>query len=223
MSATRRSLDSVPLALAWRYAAHAAMVALALANEPRAAPHLDDIVLDHVPRSAWIAQWNYWIWLALYVPLACALWRRQRSAFVHFLWVGGFMSLVRGLCVPLTLLGPAHGADINAGIEASASWDAWLSIVNPLSALFSDAAHVALTKDLFFSGHVSSTFLLWLYCRGVSGLGPIALAAHLLVVASVFLSHLHYTIDVVGAWAITYALWAVIVARWPVPDAGRAA
>lgn len=222
MSAARLLPDSVPLALAWRYAAHAAMVALALTNESRAAPRLSDLVLDHLPRSAWVAQWNYWIWLALYVPLACALWRLHRAAFVHFLWVGGFVSLVRGLCVPLTLLGPAYGADVNAGIAASSSWDAWLSIVNPWSALFSDAPHVALTKDLFFSGHVSSTFLLWLYCRRQPGLGPLALAAHLLVVASVFLAHLHYTIDVVGAWGLTYALWAPIAARWPVPDAGVA-
>jgi hypothetical protein len=35
------------------------------------------------------------------------------------------------------------------------------------------------------------------------------LALHLLVVASVFLAHLHYTIDVIGAYAITFTLFAL--------------
>ncbi len=35
------------------------------------------------------------------------------------------------------------------------------------------------------------------------------LAAHVLVVASVFVAHLHYTIDVIGAYAITFSLFAL--------------
>ena len=35
----------------------------------------------------------------------------------------------------------------------------------------------------------------------------IALAGHIFVVSTVFLSHLHYTIDVIGAWAITYCVF----------------
>ena len=32
---------------------------------------------------------------------------------------------------------------------------------------------------------------------------------HVVVVASLFLAHLHYSIDVVGAWAITFAVYAL--------------
>ncbi|MBI5364073.1 MAG: phosphatase PAP2 family protein, partial [Planctomycetes bacterium] len=163
----------------------------------------------------WIARHNYHLWLALYLPLALLLWRRERRVFLHFLWLGGVVSLARAACIPLTGLGPADGLDANAGAGTEELLRAWIAIVNPFTALTTDAPHVALTKDLFFSGHVSTTLLLWLYCRRDRRLGPLALIAHLLVTASVFLAHLHYTIDVVGAWAITFAAWSLARARWP--------
>lgn len=210
-----RAADNVALAIVWRYATHAAMVGVCLWNERRAAPRLPDLVLDHVPYVELVARHNYHLWVLLYVPIALLLWRRDRAEFLRFLWLGGLVSLARAVCVPLTGLGPPHGADVNVGASAETLWSAWLAIVNPFTALTGDAAHVALTKDLFFSGHVASTFLLWLACRRQRVLGVCALAAHLVVVASVFFAHLHYTIDVVGAYAITFALWAWAVARWP--------
>ncbi len=195
--------DRVWLALAWRYLSHSLMLGLALLNELRPAPQLPDTVLSLIPYVAWVDRHNYTIWLVLYFPLALWLWRRDRDAFVHFLYVGGLLSLVRGLCIGLTGLGPVHLDDVNVGLSYAELWQAWLRLVNPLDALMSDAPHVYLTKDLFFSGHTATTFLLWLYCRKEPGLGLAALLAHVVVVASVFFAHLHYTIDVVGAWAIT--------------------
>ncbi len=207
--------DSLAVALAWRYAAHSAMVALALWNEQRPAPTLPDLVLGVVPRVDWIERHNFQLWLLLQLPVAIALLVRDRAAGVRFLWVGGWLSLLRGVTIPLTGLGPIAGPDANAGASAATLWRAWLAIVNPVTALTTDAAHVGLTKDYFFSGHVASTFLLWLYCRGRRVLAPLALAAHLLVTASVFLAHLHYTIDVVGAWAVTLAVFVVAERKVP--------
>lgn len=212
--------DSVPAALAWRYLCHSAMLLLSLLGEGRPAPSLPDTVLAQVPRLPWLDVWNYWIWLACYLPPALLLWRRDRGAFLRFLYLGGWLSLARGVCVLLTGLGPVHGPDVNAGLQAqlhgAALLRAWLTLVNPFSTLFGGAAGVYLTKDLFFSGHASTTFLLWLYCRGRRPLGALALACHLLVVAVVFLTHLHYTIDVVGAWAITFSAYA-LAEGWPAP------
>jgi hypothetical protein len=206
--------ESLVAMVAWRYSAHAAMVALALLNEPRPAPSLPDLVLDAVPRVDWILQHNYHLWLAAYLPVALWLLARDRAAFLRFLWIGGWLSLLRGLMIPLTGFGPVDGRDCNAGASGATLWHAWLAIVNPVTALFTDAAHVGLTKDLFFSGHVSSTFLLWLYCRGrgrgQSLLAPVALAGHLFVTATVLLGHVHYTVDVVGAWAVTFAVYALV-------------
>ena len=205
----RRLRDSVALAIFFRYACHAAMLGLSLLTEGRPAPHLPDTILDHLPRIAWIADSNWWLWVACYIPPALFLWRRDRSAFLRFLYMGGIVSVLRGLCVGLTGLGPADGPDVNAGTSGAAFLHAWLTLINPFSTLFGNAARVYLTKDLFFSGHVSSTFLLWLYCRGKGWLGPVALAGHLMTVAVVLLAHLHYSIDVVGAWAITYSVYAL--------------
>ena len=218
MRPPRDRLDSVPLAFAWRYLCHAAMLLLTLCNEARPAPHLPDTLLDRLPHLAALDRYNYWLWLAVYLPVAMALWRRDRGAFVRFLYLGGVVSLVRGLCVGLTGLGPAWGPDVNAGLPPAAILRAWLALVDPLTALFGGAARLYLTKDLFFSGHAATTFLLWLYCRGKGALGPAALAAHLATVAVVLLAHLHYTIDVVGAWAITYSLYALaerVRPGWP--------
>jgi len=196
------------------------MVALALLNEPRPAPTLPDLVLDAVPRSDWILQHNYHLWLAAYLPVALWLLARDRAAFLRFLWIGGWLSLLRGLTIPLTGFGPVDGRDCNAGASGATLWHAWVAIVNPVTALLTDAPHLGLTKDLFFSGHVSSTFLLWLYCRRAHGaqapanyLAPVALAAHLFVTATVLLGHVHYTVDVVGAWAVTLAVYALAERR----------
>jgi len=204
-----RFRDSLLLAIAWRYATHAAMVAIALWHEGRPSASPPDSVLAAVPKIDWIACNNYWIWLAFWVPITLWLLVRDRPAGLRFLWLGGWLSLVRGLTIPLTGLGPVGAPDLNAGASAATLFDAWISIVNPFTALTTDAPHLCLTKDLFFSGHVATTFLLWLYCRPHPRLGPAALAAHLAMVAIVLLSHLHYAIDVVGAWAITFSLFAL--------------
>ena len=205
--------DSIAVGIAWRYATHAAMVAAALWNEARPAPTLPDRVLELVPRIDWIARANYWLWLAAWVPLTVALLRRRRADGVRFLWVGGWLSLARGACVVLTGLGPVDGVDRNAGAAAGELVAAWWAIVNPVSALFTEAPHVALTKDLFFSGHVATTMLLWLYCRGDRTLGPLALLAQLLTTAVVLLAHLHYAIDVVGAYAVAFSAY-VLAEGW---------
>lgn len=209
--------ESLVAMISWRYATHAAMVALALLNEARPAPSLPDLVLDAFPRVDWIWRHNYHLWLAAYLPVALWLLARDRAAFLRFLWIGGWLSLLRGVTIPLTGLGPIDSRDVNVGAGAATLWHAWLAIVNPVTALTTDAPHVALTKDFFFSGHVSSTFLLWLYCRRDGGppssLSIVALAGHLLVTATVLLGHVHYTIDVVGAWAITFAVFVLAERR----------
>lgn len=212
--------NSIALAIGWRYTTHAVMVAMALWHEARPAPTLPDRVLELVPRIEWVGRANYWLWLAAWIPLAIALLIRRRADGVRFLWLGGWVSLARGVCVVLTGLGPVDGQDHNAGASGETLRAAWWAIVNPVSALFTDAPHVALTKDLFFSGHVASTFLLWLYCRRDRVLGPLALLAQLATTAVVLFAHLHYSIDVVGAYAIAFAAYCV-AEGWPAPRSGE--
>ena len=66
-----------------------------------------------------------------------------------------------------------------------------------------------LTKDLFFSGHTATTFVLLLYLWRFPRLRVPATVAHVAVVASVLFSHLHYAIDVAGAYAVAFSIFVL--------------
>ncbi len=205
-------------ALAFRWAAYAAMTALALWAEMRPAPTVPDLLLERLPYVPWIDRWNYWLWLAVYLPLAALLLWREPRRWVRYMVTGGLVSLARGVTIALTGLGPPDPAHAGPGVGGLSYGQAFLELVSPLGVFQRGAIAAYLTKDLFFSGHVATTFLLWLYLRGRSRLAPAALAASLAVTASVLLSHLHYSIDVVGAWAVTFAVF-VLREGWPSPTA----
>jgi hypothetical protein len=38
----------------------------------------------------------------------------------------------------------------------------------------------------------------------------LAIGAHVAMVAAVLLAHLHYTIDIVGAWIVSYAVFRLV-------------
>ncbi|MCS6915765.1 MAG: phosphatase PAP2-related protein [Myxococcales bacterium] len=202
---TRRILQ----ALAFRFACYAVMIGLCLLAERRPAPHLPDLLIDRIPYQGWVDRWNYWLLLGCYLPLSVAFLVRDPERFCRYTITAGLLSLLRGLCVPLTGLGPVRGPDVNAGMPLSAIPGALLDLLNPVSVLLRDTPHLYLTKDLFFSGHTSATFLLLLYLLRDRSLRVLALLGHVLVVASLFLAHLHYTIDVVGAYAIAFSLYVL--------------
>lgn len=208
-------------AVAFRYACYAAMTALALWNERRPAPTVPDAVLSALPYVDWVARSNYLLWLVLYLPLALALLAADAPRWIRYMITGGLVSLARGVAIALTGLGPPDPARAGPGIEGRSFLDAWLELLTPLGVFARGSMSAYLTKDLFFSGHAATTFLLFLYLRDRPRLRWVALAAHLLAVASVMLAHIHYAIDVVGAWAVTFALY-VLREGWPAAaDAAR--
>jgi hypothetical protein len=198
----------VGLSLAFRLACYGVMVWLALWNESRPAPSLPDVVLQYIPYVAWVDHYNYWLWIVAYVPVALWLLKIDAHRFVRYMVTSGLVALVRGLCIAATGLGPVHGPDLNAGITFVTRVENWrqlmgLGFFNPEA-----GARLYLTKDLFFSGHTATTFLLLLYVWKFPSLRRAMLVAHVLTVCAVFLAHLHYTIDVIGAWAVTYAIFS---------------
>jgi hypothetical protein len=196
------------LSLLFRLGCYGAMVWMALIAEARAAPTLPDTLLSLVPYVESVARFNYLLWIAAYVPIAVGLLFTNGERFIRYMISAGLLALIRGACIVATGLGPVQGPDLHAGMTAQARWAAFTSLVTPFGFFDPDGgARVALTKDLFFSGHTSTTFLLLLYVWPYARLRWAMLLAHALVVASVFLAHLHYTIDVIGAYAITFSLF----------------
>ncbi len=200
----------VVLSFAFRFGCYGLMLWLVLWNEARPAPSLPDAVLQVVPYVAWIDRHNYLLWLASYVPVGLLLLKVDAERFIRYMVTAGLLAVVRGVCIAATGLGPVRGADVNAGLSDDARTSAFWQLANPFG-FFSPggSAHVYLTKDLFFSGHTGTTFLLLLYVWKYPRLRAVMAVGHVLVVASLFFSHLHYTIDVLGAYAITFSLFAV--------------
>jgi hypothetical protein len=200
----------VGAALTVRLACYMAMVWLALWAEARPAPSLPDAVLAVVPYNSWVDRYNYVLWLVAYTPIALALLFADVHRFVRYSVTSGLMALIRGLCLTVTGLGPVRGADLHAGLTDAQRWQAFLELSTPFGFFAPDGgARIYLTKDLFFSGHTATTLLLLLYVWRWPALRWPMLAAHLLVVASVFAAHLHYTIDVIGAYAVGLSLFAL--------------
>lgn len=206
-------------AVAFRYGAYAAMTAMALWAERRPAPVLPDLALSWLPYVPWVDRANYLLWLAAYLPLAAALLLGDPARWVRYMVSGGLVSLARGATIALTGLGPPDPARAGPGIGDRSFAEAFAELLSPLGVFQRDAIPAYLTKDLFFSGHVATTFLLFLYLRDRPWLRWVALAATLAVTASVLLARIHYAIDVVGAWAVTFAIY-VLREGWPRPAAG---
>lgn len=205
----RPFLPRIARVIAFRYLCYAAMMALCLCAERRPAPHLPDLLVDRIPYRPLVDHYNVWLLLFAYLPMNLLLLGWSPARFCRYTVTSGLLSLLRGGCVLLTGLGPVRGPDVNAGLPPAALRRAFLDLVNPVGVFLRDAPHLYMTKDLFFSGHTAVTFLILLYVWPQPRLRRITLAAHLLVVASVFLSHLHYSIDVVGAYAVAFSLFVL--------------
>jgi hypothetical protein len=196
--------------LAFRLACYFTMMWLALWAEARAAPRLPDVVLDLVPYVPWVDRYNYLLWLAAYLPVALWLLTKDAERFIRYMWSAGFIALIRGACIVVTGLGPVRGDDLHAGMSFETRLSAFLNMITPFGFFDTGAgARVYLTKDLFFSGHTSTTVLLLLYVWRYPKPRAVMLVAHVLVVMSVFFAHLHYTIDVIGAYAVTLTLFTL--------------
>jgi len=202
----RQAAGALALAFSLRYLCHCLMLLPVLWNERRPAPHLPDLILDHLPWVPGIMRYNYFLWMIAYMPPVLYLLWKHRPLFWRFILLDGTVSLLRGLAVPLTGLGPPFGTDLNA-LAPFPYWSTWFALINPWQALIGNTAGIFLTKDLFFSGHVATTFLLTLHFWRLRTGRWIVLSLHLATVAVVFLSHIHYTLDVVAAYAIVYSLY----------------
>ena len=82
-----------------------------------------------------------------------------------------------------------------------------LVLNDPFVQLFAEGE--ILTKDLFFSGHTGTLFVLFLLVENRT-LKNIFLIATILVGSAVLLQHVHYTVDVIVAPFVAYGSYRII-------------
>jgi hypothetical protein len=90
-----------------------------------------------------------------------------------------------------------------------------IPLKDPVSSIVYGGTHVFITKDLFFSGHTSVQFLIFLTLRNKTE-KRIALCATIAVGVLVLVQHVHYTIDVLAAIPICWLvyLWGKKIASF---------
>ncbi len=155
--------------------------------ERHTGPVLNDIVLDQLPPQ----DVSLYIFLTIWASALLIILRAQRSPAVFMLFMYGYIlvSLSRMLTINLFPLNPPVGL---------------IPLIDPISNAFYGKTYI--TKDLFYSGHTSSIFLIFLCLRRrwdrlFTFIGTLVVGFLLLV------QHVHYTIDVLGAFVFTYPLY----------------
>jgi hypothetical protein len=151
-------------------------------------------VLLHDPLLAWLHPHN--VSLAIFVFIwAISLLGILRAAqnpnmFLTFVWAYWLLCILRTLMITLVPLDPPVGL---------------VGLVDPISNFFYGEKFV--TKDLFFSGHTSTVFLLFLCLPGKVD-KKLALVATVVVGCLLLVQHVHYTLDVLGALVFAWiAFW----------------
>jgi membrane-associated phospholipid phosphatase len=133
------------------------------------------------------------------IPLFIIIWTLSALAavravqvprmFLTFVWSFIVLSLFRMLAISLVPLDPPAGL---------------IGLVDPLSNFFYGPKFV--TKDLFFSGHTSTVFLLY-FCLPGRVDKRLALLITFGVALLLLIQHVHYTLDVLGGFLFGWLSW----------------
>jgi hypothetical protein len=140
------------------------------------------------------------VFTLIYVGIVLAVLLLARSPVRLLLGVQGYvvMALLRIVVMWATPLDPPPGMIV---------------LEDPLVQGLGGAAE-PLTRDLFFSGHTSTMFLLFLAVPG-RATRAFFLAATAGVAFLVLVQHVHYAVDVLAAPPFAYAAWRIARASWP--------
>lgn len=139
---------------------------------------------------------SYPIFGIIYLSVIYLLYRllQDPKRFVWFAWAFNLETLFRFICIYLVALDPpARLVDLH----------------DPLAEMFIYGENMAITKDLFFSGH-TATMVFVCYFLPTTRERRIAMGLSLLLVSLLLVQHVHYSLDVVAAPLFTLAaIWIV--------------
>jgi hypothetical protein len=139
---------------------------------------------------------SYPIFGVIYLSVIYLLYRllQDPKRFVWFAWAFNVETLFRFICIYLVALDPpARLVDLH----------------DPLAEMFIYGENMAITKDLFFSGH-TATMVFVCYFLPTTRERRIGIGLSLLLVSLLLVQHVHYSLDVVAAPLFTLAaIWIV--------------
>jgi len=152
--------------------------------QKRTGPVLSDWVLSAIPPHN--VSWAIFtvIWGIGFYALYRAM--EKPTIYITYLWSFIFITILRVLAISMVPLNPPAGLIV---------------LTDPLTAVFYGRSTI--TKDLFFSGHTSILFLIFL-CLERKWDRILALVGTLIVVCLLLVQHVHYTIDIIAAPVIIY-------------------
>ena len=150
---------------------------------------LNDPILNFLPS----VDVSVYIFLLIYLTVGLGIFRAAQSPalFLLFLCSCLFLSLSRIITMSLVPLNPPAGL---------------MPLSDPILAPFYGHNHI--TKDLFFSGHTSSVFLIYFILKK-KWEKILVLVATILVGVLLLIQHIHYTIDVVAAPLFVYIIYVL--------------
>ncbi len=157
--------------------------------EKRPGIQLDDYLLQLIPVADVSAVTFIIIWSVSILLLVRCI--QRADIFLLMLWSFLFLCLSRMLTIALVPLSPPEGLIV---------------LKDPLTSIFYGGTGKFITKDLFFSGHTSIQFLIFLCFRNKID-KIVALAASVAVACLVLIQHVHYTVDVLAAFVFTYIIY----------------
>ncbi|CCH54538.1 hypothetical protein BN8_03719 [Fibrisoma limi BUZ 3] len=157
--------------------------------EQHTGPVLNDWVLSQLPARDMSLPIFLIIWSTGFLLLIRA--RHSPVIFMTFVYSYVVVSLSRMVSISLVPLNPPEGL---------------IPLIDPLSNAFYGRTFI--TKDLFYSGHTSTIFLMFL-CLRRRGDKLFALAGSFAVGLLLLIQHIHYTVDVLAAPLLTYLFYRI--------------
>jgi hypothetical protein len=153
--------------------------------EKRNGPVLHDWILAWLPAHDISVSLFIVVWAISGLTLIRAI--QNPGMVIHFVWAYLLLCIFRILAISIVPLDPP----VNL-----------IPLADPVSNFFY-GRHEFVTKDLFFSGHTGTVFLMFLCLRKKTDrlLGMLATG---LVGMLLLIQHIHYTIDVIGAPFFAY-------------------
>jgi hypothetical protein len=155
--------------------------------EERNGKILNDWLLDRLPAY----NMSLPIFIIIWVSTVFIFIRSYQNPdiFITFLWAYVILSITRLVVISMVPLNPPAGL---------------IELKDPISNTFYGLRVV--TKDLFFSGHTSTAFLMYL-CLKKRNDKIIMLAATFVLGLLLLIQHVHYTVDVLAAPFFTYLIY----------------